>query len=165
MLYVFHGKEIRMDNVIEIKLKSLGIILPDAPSPAANYVPFVTSGKQIYISGQVSSDTSGFICGKLGLNMTVEDGYEAARNCGLALLAQLKLACSGDLDRVNRVVKLVGFVNCTQDFTDQPKVINGASDLMAEVFEDNGKHARSAVGTVSLPLGVAVEVEGIFELK
>ena len=154
-----------MNNVVELKLNSLGISLPNAPTPAANYIPFVISGKQIYISGQVSSDSNGFICGKLGLNMSVEDGYEAARNCGLALLAQLKLACNGDLDKVSRVVKLVGFVNCTQDFTDQPKVINGASDLMAEVFEDNGKHARSAVGTVSLPLGVAVEVEGIFELK
>ena len=154
-----------MNNVIEMKLKTLGISLPDAPSPAANYVPFVISGKQIYVSGQVSSDSNGFICGKLGLNMSVEEGYKAARNCGLALLAQLKLACNGDLDKVSRVIKLVGFVNCAQDFIDQPKVINGASDLMAEVFEDNGKHARSAVGTVSLPLGVAVEVEGIFELK
>ncbi len=154
-----------MNNVIEMKLKTLGISLPDAPSPAANYVPFVISGNQIYVSGQVSSDSNGFICGKLGLNMSVEEGYKAARNCGLALLAQLKLACNGDLDKVSRVIKLVGFVNCAQDFTDQPKVINGASDLMAEVFEDNGKHARSAVGTVSLPLGVAVEVEGIFELK
>ena len=153
-----------MDNIIESKINSLGIVLPEAPAPAANYVPFVISGKYVYVSGQVSSDKNGFICGKLGSSMKVEDGYKAARQCGLALLAQLKSACSGDLSKVNRVIKLTGFVNCTADFTDQPKVINGASDLMVEIFEHKGKHARSAVGTVSLPLGVAVEVEGIFEI-
>ena len=106
--------------------------IPEALAPAANYVPFVISGKYVYVSGQVSSDKNGFICGKLGSSMKVEDGYKAARQCGLALLAQLKSACSGDLSKVNRVLKLTGFVNCTADFTDQPKVINGASDLMVE---------------------------------
>ena len=154
-----------MNNSIDRKMDSLGITLPEAPAPAANYVPYVISGKNIYVSGQVSSDDSGFICGKLGSDLSVEEGYNAARRCGLALLAQLKSACSGDLSKVKRVVKLTGFVNCTSQFSDQPKVINGASDLMVEVFESNGKHSRSAVGTVSLPLSVAVEVEGIFELK
>jgi len=154
-----------VSNSIEEKMKTLGINLPEAPAPAANYVPFVITGNHVYISGQVSADQNGFICGKLGSGMSIEDGYEAARRCGLALLSQLKVACSGDLERVKRVVKLTGFVNCTADFSDQPKVVNGASDLMFEVFESKGKHARSAVGTVSLPLGVAVEVEGIFELS
>ena len=135
-----------MSNSIEEKMKILEINLPEAPAPAANYVPFVIPGNHVYISGQVSADQNGFICGKLGSGMSIEDGYEAARRC-------------------KKVVKLTGFVNCTADFSDQPKVVNGASDLMFEVFESKGKHARSAVGTVSLPLGVAVEVEGIFELS
>ena len=148
---------------IEQRLKDLGYMLPDAPAPAANYVPFVKVGTLIFVSGQVASNGSGFIKGRLGDNMSVEDGYEAAKLCGLALIAQLKVACSGNLDIVNRVVKLGGFVNSTSDFSDQPKVLNGASDLMANVFEDKGAHARTAVGC-TLPFGVSVEVDGIFEI-
>ena len=154
-----------MDNIIESKINSLGIVLPEAPAPAANYVPFVISGKYVYVSGQVSSDKNGFICGKLGSSMKVEDGYKAARQCGLALLAQLKSACSGDLSKVKRVLKLTGFVNSSDDFIDQPKVINGASDTMVKIFGDNGMHARAAISSNSLPLGVAVEVDAIFELN
>lgn len=150
---------------IEKRMEFLEIALPEAPAPAANYVPFVMSGNYIYVSGQVSSDKDGFICGKVGSDISLENGYQAARRCGLSLLAQLKAACGGNLNKVKKVVKLTGFVNCNSDFIEQPKVINGASDLMVEVFEDKGKHARSAVGTISLPLGVAVEVEGIFELE
>ena len=146
-------------------LADLGITLPDAPAPAANYVPFVLSGNLVFVSGQVSMDADGLVRGKLGENMSVEDAQKAARLCALNLLAQVSVACEGDLNRVARVVKLTGFVNCTADFNQHPQVVNGASDLMAEVFGDAGRHARAAVGSSSLPLGVAVEVEGIFELK
>lgn len=149
---------------IDARLADLGLTLPDAPAPAANYVPFVQSGAMVYISGQISRDASGLICGKLGATMGVEQGAAAARACGLAILAQARAACGGDLDRVVRVVKLVGFVNSTPDFTDQPKVINGASDLMVAVFGDAGRHARSAVSAAALPLGVAVEVEAVIEI-
>ncbi|WCR10283.1 RidA family protein [Paracoccus stylophorae] len=148
---------------IEATLAEKGITLPDAPAPAANYVPFVKSGNLIFVSGQISADGNGLITGKLGDGMSVEDGAAAARRCGLSLIAQLKAAI-GDLDGVKRVVKLTGFVNSTPDFTDQPKVINGCSDLMVEVFGDAGRHARAAVSAASLPLGVAVEVEAIFEV-
>ncbi|MEM7240566.1 MAG: RidA family protein [Pseudomonadota bacterium] len=148
----------------ETRLSDLGIELPDAPAPAANYVPYVQSGNMLYVSGQISQDATGRICGKLGDDFSVEQGQAAARLCGLSLIAQVKAACGGDLDRLKRVVKLTGFVNCTPDFGDHPKVINGASDLMGEVFGDAGKHARAAVGSSSLPLGVAVEIEGIFEI-
>ncbi len=146
------------------KLESLGLALPEAPTPAANYVPFVRSGNLVFISGQVSMDAKGLVRGKLGENMSVEDGQKAAKLCALNLLAQLSAACEGDLGRVARIVKLTGFVNSTGDFTQHPQVVNGASDLFAELFGDCGKHARAAVGSSSLPLGVAVEVEGIFEL-
>lgn len=149
---------------IEATLAEKGITLPAAPAPAANYVPFVQTGNLIFVSGQISSNEGGLITGKLGENMETEAGAEAARRCGLALIAQLKAAV-GDLDRVVRVVKLVGFVNSTPDFTEQPKVINGCSDLMVEVFGDAGRHARAAVSAPSLPLGVAVEIEAIFEVK
>ena len=149
---------------IEAKLAEKGITLPAAPAPAANYVPFVQSGNLVFISGQISANESGLITGKLGAGMDVKAGAEAARRCGLALIAQLKAAI-GDLDRVARVVKLTGFVNSTDDFTDQPKVINGCSDLMVEIFGDAGRHARAAVSAPSLPLGVAVEIEAIFEVK
>lgn len=149
---------------IEATLAEKGITLPAAPAPAANYVPFVQSGNLVFISGQISANESGLITGKLGAGMDVAAGAEAARRCGLALIAQLKAAI-GDLDRVARVVKLTGFVNSTDDFTDQPKVINGCSDLMVEVFGDAGRHARAAVSAPSLPLGVAVEIEAIFEVK
>ena len=133
---------------IEATLAEKGITLPDAPAPAANYVPFVKSGNLIFVSGQISADENGLIKGKLGDGMSVEDGAAAI----------------GDLDGVKRVVKLTGFVNSTSDFTDQPKVINGCSDLMVEVFGDAGRHARAAVSAPSLPLGVAVEIEAIFEV-
>ena len=146
-------------------LIELGITLPDAPAPAANYVPFVRSGNLLYISGQVSMDADGLVRGKLGENMSVEDAQKAARLCALNLLSQVSAACEGDLNKVTQVVKLTGFVNSTPDFNQHPQVVNGASDLMAEVFGDAGRHARAAVGSSSLPLGVAVEVEGIFELS
>ena len=154
-----------MSNHFENKLNELGIILPDAPAPAANYVPFVKVGDIVYVSGQISADTSGFIKGKLGDDMTTEEGAAAARACAINLLAQVKAACGGDLDRLVRVVKLTGFVNSTADYTDQPKVVNGASDLLAEALGDTGKHSRSAVSAASLPLGVAVEIEGIFQVS
>lgn len=154
-----------MTGRIESRLAELGISLPQATAPVANYVPAVRTGSQVFVSGQVSNGPDGFIKGKLGADMSIEEGASAARACGLSLIAQLKAACDGDLDRLVRVVKLVGFVNSTADFTDQPKVINGASDLMVEVFGDAGRHARSAVSAASLPLGVAVEIEAIFEVK
>ncbi|MEO0344001.1 MAG: RidA family protein [Pseudomonadota bacterium] len=147
------------------KLKELGIELPNAPAPAANYVPFVRSGNLVYISGQISMGKEGLIKGKLGDGFSIEQGQTAAKTCAINLIAQLKAACDGDLSKLVRVVRLGGFVNCTADFTDQPKVVNGASDLMVEVFGDAGRHARAAVGSSSLPLGVAVEVDGIFEIK
>ncbi|SNT72901.1 RidA family protein [Paracoccus seriniphilus] len=149
---------------IEARLTEKGITLPDAPAPAANYVPYVQSGNLIYVSGQISSDENGLITGKLGDSMEVEAGAAAARRCGLALIAQLR-AATGSLDKVKRVVKLTGFVNSTPDFTDQPKVINGCSDLMVEVFGEAGAHARAAVSAPSLPMGVAVEIEAIFEVE
>ncbi len=154
-----------MAGKIETRLAELKIELPEAPAPAANYVPYVIIGDLVYISGQISKDADGLICGKLGDNTSVEQGASAARVCGLNLIAQLREACDGDLDRVMQVVKLGGFVNATPDFTNHPAVINGASDLMAQVFGDFGAHARAAVGCVSLPLGVAVEVEGIFQIS
>lgn len=154
-----------MPSAIDTRIDELGITLPDAPAPAANYLPFVLSGNLVFISGQISSGADGLITGQLGRNTDVEAGRAAARACALALIAQLRAACGGDLDRVRRVVKLTGFVNATHDFTDHPKVINGASDLFAEVFGDRGRHSRAAVGCASLPLGVAVEVEGVFEIS
>ena len=149
----------------EKRLLELGITLPDAPAPAANYVPYVIVDNMVFVSGQISGDSSGRINGKLGQDFTVEQGQAAAKSCAINLISQVKAACGGDLDRVMQVVKLGGFVNCTADFTDHPKVINGASDLMVEVFGNVGKHARAAVGSSSLPLGVAVEIEGIFKIK
>lgn len=153
-----------MTGTIDARLAELGITLPDAPMPAANYVPFVQTGTLVFISGQVAKDDNGLMVGKLGAGYSAEDGQAAARSCGLNLIAQLKEACGGDLDRVTRVVKLNGFVNCTPDFGDHPMIVNGASDLMVEVFGDAGRHARAAVGSSSLPFGVAVEVEGVFEI-
>ncbi len=153
-----------MSNAIELRLSELGLTLPAAPAPAANYVPFVRSGALVFVSGQISASPDGLICGRLGDTMAVEEGVAAARHCALALVAQLREACGGDLTLLRRVIKLTGFVNCTPDFTDQPKVINGASDLMVAVFGEAGRHARVAVGAPSLPLGVAVEIDGIFEI-
>ena len=149
----------------ESRLAELGITLPDAPAPAANYVPYVINGSTVFISGQISVGPDGLVKGKLGDTFTVEEGQAAARLCAINLIAQLKSACNGDLSRVKRVIRLGGFVNCTADFTDQPAVVNGASDLMVDVFGDIGRHARAAVGSSSLPLGVAVEVDGIFEVE
>ncbi len=149
---------------IKARLAELGVTLPDAPAPAANYVPFVVVGHLVHVSGQISQNESGLIRGKLGADLAVEQGAEAARRCALSLLAQVKRACDGDLSRLVRVVKLTGFVNSTADFTDQPKVINGASDFLVAVLGDAGRHARSAVSAASLPLGVAVEIEGLFEI-
>lgn len=154
-----------MTGKIEARLDELGIELPQAPTPAANYIPFVVAGNLVFVAGQVTVENGEVkFKGRLGEDMDIDEGYQAARLCGLNLIAQAREAAGGDLDRIKRVVKLGGFVNATPGFTDHPKVINGASDLMAEVFGDAGKHARFAVGAVSLPLGVAVEVDGIFEL-
>ena len=150
---------------IEARLADLGVTLPDAPAPAANYVPFVTVGTVVYVSGQISQDANGLIKGRLGDDMTVAEGAAAAQRCAISLLAQLRNACAGDLSRLVRVIKLTGFVNSTPDFTDQPKVINGASDFLVSVLGDAGRHARSAVSAASLPLGVAVEIEAMFEIR
>jgi len=155
-----------MAGQIEARLKELGIELPEAASPAANYIPFVVTGKLVFISGQITLLNGKIIHqGRIGDDLTVDDGYQAARLCGLNLLAQLKVASGGDLDNVSRVVKLGGFVNSVPTFTDQPEVINGASDLMVEVFGDSGKHARFAVSAGALPRNVSVEIDGVFELN
>ena len=149
----------------ETRLAEMGVTLPEAPAPAANYVPFVVVGDIVYVSGQISSNESGLITGKLGADMSTEEGAAAARRCAISLLAQVKAACGGDLDRLVRVVKLTGFVNSTADYTEQPKVVNGASDFLVEALGDAGRHSRSAVSAAALPLGVAVEIEGIFQIK
>ena len=153
-----------MPHAIDQRLNELGLALPAAPAPAAAYVPYVLSGGVVYVSGQISQGPNGLIKGKLGEDMSTEQGAEAARACALSLLAQLRAACGGDFGRLRRVVKLTGFVNSTPDFTEQPKVINGASELLVEVLGETGWHARSAVGVASLPLGVAVEIEALFEI-
>jgi len=149
---------------VEENLAKLGLALPEPVAPVANYVPFVVSGSAVYVSGQISIGRDGVVAGRLGESMSLDDGAAAARLCGLNLIAQVKAACAGDLGRVRRVVKLGGFVTSAPDFTDQPKVINGASDLMVAAFGEAGRHARSAVGVPSLPLGAAVEVDGVFEI-
>ncbi len=154
-----------MSNTIETRLADMGITLPQAPAPAANYIPFVQVGDLVHVSGQISNGPDGLITGKLGLDLGVEEGAAAAQTCAISLLAQAKAACGGDLSRLVRLVKLVGFVNSTPDFTQQPQVINGASDFMVAVLGDAGRHARSAVSAASLPLGVAVEIEAIFQIK
>lgn len=154
-----------MTGTIDARLTSLGLTLPDAPAPAANYVPYVQVGDLVFVSGQISQGPDGLITGKLGEALTVAEGAEAARRCGLSLLAQARAACGGDLDRIVRVVKLTGFVNSTPDFTDQPEVINGCSNLMVEVLDEAGRHARAAVSAPALPRGVAVEIEAIFQVR
>jgi enamine deaminase RidA (YjgF/YER057c/UK114 family) len=150
---------------IDQRLAELGITLPQPAAPVASYVPAVLTGNLLHISGQVSFAEDGSrIMGRLGEDMDLEGGQEAARRCGLMLLAQMKQAL-GSLDRVSRIVKLGVFVNCSADFTDQPKVANGASDLMQDVFGEAGRHARAAVGVPALPLGVAVEVDAIVEVR
>jgi len=148
---------------ISQKLTELNITLPNAAAPAANYVPFVQSGNLLFISGQLPFENGQLIHkGRLGENVSPEDGYKAARQCAINIIAQIRAA--GGLEKVRRIVRLGGFVNSTADFTDQPKVVNGASDLFVEVFGDAGRHARAAVGVPSLPLGVAVEIDAVVEL-
>ena len=157
--------EDEMPGVYETRLNKMGFSVPDAPAPAANYVPYVVVGDIVYVSGQIPKDKEGLIIGKLGADMDVAGGQVAAQVCALNLIAQLKAACDGDLDRLKRVVRLSGFVNSTLEFTEHPSVINGASDLMGDVFGKVGAHARAAVGCSSLPFGVAVEVEGVFQIS
>ena len=148
------------------KIKELNIILPEAKAPVGNYVAAKTSGKMLFISGQISIDENGqLIKGKVGKDLNTEDGYNAAKRCALSIVAQVQKACDNELSKIKSCVKLTGFVNSTEDFTDQPKVINGASDLIASIFGESGMHTRAAVSTNSLPLGVSVEVDAIFELK
>ncbi|KPF94722.1 hypothetical protein IP86_21345 [Rhodopseudomonas sp. AAP120] len=154
-----------MAGAIEQKLTAQGIVLPEPTSPVANYVGFVRTGNLLVVSGQICFDAEGKLVakGKLGANVSIEDGNAAARACAINLLAQLKAAL-GDLDKVVRVVRLGGFINSTPDFTDGPKVMNGASDLMVAAFGDKGRHARTTIGVASLPADAAVEVEGLFEV-
>ena len=154
-----------MTGNIENKLTKLGVELPNAPAPAANYVPYVRVGDLVYISGQISANSTGLIIGKLGANMSVEEGANAAKICAISLLSQVKAACDGNLERLLKVIKLTGFVNSTADFTEQPTVINGASDFFVNLLGEKGRHSRSAVSAVSLPFGVAVEIEGIFQIE
>jgi enamine deaminase RidA (YjgF/YER057c/UK114 family) len=149
---------------IDQRLTKLGITLPAPSAPVANYAPFVKSGNLLFVSGQISHGPAGLVKGKLGATLTLEEGAAAARLCAINILAQMKAALGGDLNRVTRIVKLGGFVNCTPDFEDQPKVINGASDLMVSVFGEAGKHARAAVGAPNLPMGAAVEVDAVVEV-
>ena len=155
-----------MAGAIDARLAALGITLPAAAPPAANYIPYVTTGNLVHVAGQIPKiDGQLQGLGRLGADLSVEDGAAIARLCALNLIAQARAACDGDLDRVVRVVKLGGFVCCTPDFTQQSAVINGASDLMVAVFGEAGRHARFAVGAPSLPLGVAVEIDAIFEIR
>jgi len=148
------------------KLNELNITLPEAKAPVGNYVAAKISGKMLFISGQISIDENGqLIKGKVGKDLDTESGYNAAKRCALSIISQVKKACNNDLSKIKSCIKLTGFVNSTEDFVDQPKVINGASDLIASVFGDAGMHTRAAVSTNSLPLGVSVEVDAIFELK
>ena len=150
----------------EEKIKELKINLPEAKAPVGNYVATKISGKMLFVSGQISIDETGqLIKGKVGKDLDTEAGYNAAKRCALSIIAQVKKACNNDLSKVKSCVKLTGFVNSTDEFIDQPKVLNGASDLIASVFGDAGMHTRAAVSTNSLPLGVSVEVDAIFELK
>ncbi len=150
----------------EKNIKELNIKLPEAKAPVGNYVATKISGKTLFISGQISIDENGqLIKGKVGKDLDTQAGYNAARRCALSIIAQVKQACEDDLTKVKSCIKLTGFVNSTDDFTEQPKVVNGASDLIASIFGNDGMHTRAAVSTNSLPLGVSVEVDAIFELK
>ena len=150
----------------EKKIKELDITLPEAKPPVGSYVATKIVGNLLYISGQISISKNGeLIKGKVGKDLSIDDGYEAAKRCGLSLVAQVKAACDGNLSKIKSCIKLTGYVNSTNDFTEQPKVINGASDLIASIFGDAGMHTRAAVSTNSLPLGVSVEVDAIFEIN
>src|SRR3982751_2461932 len=155
-----------MTSKIEQRLVELAITLPPPVAPAGNYVPFVLVGDLAFMAGQVAREAGKMkYTGKVGRDISIEDGHAAARVCAVNLLAQLKVACGGDLDRVERCVRLGGFVNSPPDFFEHPKVVNGASDFMVEVFGERGQHARTAVGVSALPMDSAVEVEGIFQLR
>ena len=150
----------------EKKINELGLTLPEAKAPVGNYVATKITNKLLFISGQISIDENGgLIKGKIGKDLDTEAGYNAAKRCALSIVSQVKKACDGDLSKIKSCIKLTGFVNSTDEFTDQPKVLNGASDLIASIFGDAGMHTRAAVSTNSLPLGVSVEVDAIFELK
>ena len=152
--------------LFEEKIKKLKIDLPDAKAPVGSYVATKIVGKLLYISGQISINENGeLIKGKIGQELTTEDGYNAAKRCGLSIISQVKKACDNDLSKIKSCIKLTGFVNSTDNFIEQPKVINGASDIIASIFGDAGMHTRAAVSTNSLPLGVSVEVDAIFELN
>lgn len=150
-------------STIAARLAELGIVLPNPVAPIANYVPFVRSGTMLVVSGQISLGPNGLMAGKLGGGVSIEEGQKAARQCGLNVIAQIQSAV-GNLDNVIRIVRLGGFINCTPDFLDAPKVMNGASDLMVEVFGDKGRHARSTIGVAALPANAAVEVEAMVEI-
>ena len=150
----------------EKKIQELNIKLPEAKPPVGSYVATKITGNLLFISGQISIAENGeLIKGKIGKDLSTEQGYDAAKRCGLSIVAQAKVACTGDLSKIKSCIKLTGFVNSTEDFTEQPKVINGASDLIASIFGEAGMHTRAAVSTNSLPLGVSVEVDAIFELN
>ena len=150
----------------EEKIKDLNLQLPDPKDPVGSYLATKLTGKLLYISGQISIDDKGeLIKGKLGKNLDVNQGYEAAKRCGLAIISQVRKACNNDLSKVKSCIKLTGYVNSSENFIEQPQVINGASEVIANVFEDQGLHTRAAVSANSLPLGVAVEVDAIFEIK
>ena len=152
--------------IFENKIKELKINLPDAKPPVGSYVATKIVGNLLYISGQISISENGeLIKGKVGKDLSVDDGYKAAVRCGLSIISQAKVACHGDLSKIKSCIKLTGFVNSTEDFTEQPKVINGASDLIATIFGNAGMHTRAAISANSLPLGVSVEVDAIFELN
>jgi len=151
---------------VDENIKKLNIDLPNAPDPVGSYVATKIVGKLLYVSGQVSINEKGeFIKGKIGKDLNIDDGYEAAKRCALNIVSQAKKACNNDLSKIKSCAKLTGYVNSTDDFTEQPKIINGASDLITSIFGDSGKHTRAAVSTNSLPLGVAVEVDAVFELN
>ena len=151
---------------LEKKINELGLTLPETKAPVGNYVAAKITNKMLFISGQISIDENGqLIKGKVGKDLNTDAGYEAAKRCALSIVAQVKKACENDLSKIKSCVKLTGFVNSSNDFIDQPKVINGASDLIASIFGETGMHTRAAVSTNSLPLGVSVEVDAIFELK
>ena len=163
---IFFVKNLNKLMSVDQKIKELKISLPEARDPVGSYVASKIIDKMLFISGQISvSENGDLIKGKLGKELQTEDGYEAAKRCGLSIISQVKKACDGDLSKIKSCVKLTGFVNSTEDFVDQPKVINGASDLIVLVFGEAGMHTRAAVSTSSLPLGVSVEVDAIFELN
>ena len=152
--------------MIEENIKKLGIAIPDAPAPVGAYVAFKSVGKLLFISGQISVDSNGrFIKGKVDKDIDLKKGQEAAKLCAINIIAQAKKACNGDLEKISSCIKLTGFVNSSDEFIDQPKIINGASELISAIFGENGKHTRAAISVNSLPLGVSVEIDAIFELK